>query len=70
MPHNWKPLGLGGYGNMTTPAMSRLVQENEEPDQPHMLVNCDMGALIFRVARGWGEWPGVAALCVVSKSEF
>jgi len=37
----WTPNGLGGYGNMGTPAVSRVVGGTD--GLPHLMLNCDMG---------------------------
>src|SRR5579872_6573462 len=39
----WSPIGLGGYGNMDTPAISRRVCPSAGPQHADMIVNCDMG---------------------------
>ncbi len=47
----WRPLGLGGYGHMLTPAIS--------PDPDVMVVNCDMGGVYYTRNGGltWDLFP-------------
>ncbi|MEM9367721.1 MAG: hypothetical protein AAGD07_17150, partial [Planctomycetota bacterium] len=41
----WEPQGLGGFGNMVTPAASPVVRNDDGNPNPHLLINCDMGAV-------------------------
>ncbi|TWU06292.1 WD40/YVTN/BNR-like repeat-containing protein [Stieleria varia] len=49
----WKPLGLGGFGGMMTPAASRLVTGVDGERRPHLIINCDMGGVY--ISRDLGQ---------------